>query len=239
VGGRAGRASPGAGGRGLRRRGCRDTTTRAADRWSDIAIAGSLVAFGGLSAAVRAGRTTAADTAITRRLQAVRSPGFARMMAAASWPGFPPQSRILPILAIGGWAAGGQPVDAVVQGVAWGSAAAASVVKAIVRRPRPVGPTVRVAPAPLAGTSFPSGHVLTYTAFYGFLAHSLCRQTGRRPARRIAVGSIAGLVLLVGPSRIQRGHHWPSDVLASYLLGFAYLLAVIRLRRHLERSDRG
>jgi undecaprenyl-diphosphatase len=96
-----------------------------------------------------------------------------------------------------------------------------------------------VAPAPLAGTSFPSGHVLTYTAFYGFLAHALFRQTGRRPARRIAVGSIVGFVLLVGPSRIQRGHHWPSDVLASYLLGFAYLLAVVRLRRHLDASGRG
>jgi len=40
------------------------------------------------------------------------------------------------------------------------------------------------------------------------------------------VGGLAILIVLVGPSRIQQGHHWPTDVSASYLLGLAYVLAL-------------
>ena len=36
---------------------------------------------------------------------------------------------------------------------------------------------------------------------------------------------------LVGPSRIHQGHHWFTDVSASYLLGIVYLLGLTRLYR--------
>ncbi len=74
--------------------------------------------------------------------------------------------------------------------------------------------------APLGGSSFPSGHVLTYVGTYGFLAYP--RLHDRAPAG----GSLAvvrwgclGWSPLVGPSRIYQGHHWPTDVAASYLIG--------------------
>ena len=41
------------------------------------------------------------------------------------------------------------------------------------------------------------------------------------------------LVGLVGPSRIQQGHHWPTDVAASYLLGSAYVTGIVALHRRL------
>jgi membrane-associated phospholipid phosphatase len=41
------------------------------------------------------------------------------------------------------------------------------------------------------------------------------------------VASLAVLLALVGPSRIQQGHHWATDVAASYLLGLAYLLVLV------------
>jgi membrane-associated phospholipid phosphatase len=47
------------------------------------------------------------------------------------------------------------------------------------------------------------------------------------------VAALVGLVALVGPSRVQQGHHWFTDVTASYLLGVAYLIGVTSLYRRL------
>jgi diacylglycerol kinase (ATP) len=82
-----------------------------------------------------------------------------------------------------------------------------TVVKSLVSRPRPVaGEQLRVVVAPLGGSSFPSGHVLSYVGLYGFAAY--LAEVLIRPIalRRTVVGALLGLVALVGPSRIQQGH---------------------------------
>lgn len=207
------------------------TRTRAFPRIDTrfAAIGVALAAFGALFAAVRAERTQAFDLALTLRLQGRRSPALGRVMRAASWPGFPPQSRIIPPVVIGAWLASGLPRAAVYQGASWGGAVLSTIVKSAVRRPRPLPPQVEVVLAPLGGSSFPSGHVLTYTAFYGFLGYLLASHVRPRPVRRGLVGALVGLIALVGPSRIQQGHHWPTDVTASYLLGSAYLVVLVVL----------
>ena len=48
------------------------------------------------------------------------------------------------------------------------------------------------------------------------------------------VGALLGLVALVGPSRIQQGHHWFTDVTASYLLGTSYVVALAALYRRVK-----
>ncbi len=106
------------------------------------------------------------------------------------------------------------------------------------RRPRPVaGTDLRVVAAPLGGSSFPSGHVIVYMGTYGwlaYLAHSLLRPTW---PRRAVVAGLAALVAAVGPSRIYQGHHWTTDVAASYLLGASYLVGLASIYRRLkERS---
>jgi undecaprenyl-diphosphatase len=111
--------------------------------------------------------------------------------------------------------------------------------KAITRRPRPLPPDVRVVVARLGGSSFPSGHVLTYVAVYGFAAH-LAMSLIERSWLRIAVATpLVGLVTLVGPSRVYLGHHWPTDVLASYLLGFVWLSGLSTLHARLRRRRPG
>src|SRR6188472_3030609 len=55
-----------------------------------------LAGFLGIFAAVRAKRTQAIDLAITMRWQRVSHPMLGRLMTAVSWPGFPPQSRVIP-----------------------------------------------------------------------------------------------------------------------------------------------
>lgn len=190
-------------------------------------LVAALGGFAALLAAVRANRSTAFDLAVTLKLQRSRSPRVASAMRAVSWPGFPPQSRVIPPLVVAAWWLAGRRREARFQLAAWGGALMSTIVKAAVHRPRPLPPQVEVVVAPLGGSSFPSGHVLTYVAFYGFLAYLVAVEVRDPVLRNAGVATLTALLALVGPSRIQQGHHWTTDVAASYLLGLAYLLVLI------------
>lgn len=194
-------------------------------------IAAALGAFAALFVLVRTNRSAAFDLAVTLKLQQVCSPGFADVMRTVSWPGFPPQSRLIPPAIIGTLLVRRRRRDAALQTAAWGGALLSTAVKALVRRERPLAPAVQVVVAPLGGTSFPSGHVLTYVGFYGFLAHLVADRSPGSRWRGPAVGALTVLLLLVGPSRIVQGHHWTTDVTASYLLGLAYLAVLVEVDR--------
>lgn len=229
-----------------------DTAARAAHRetlptWLALSrgraamAAGIVGVFGflGIFAAVRARRSEAIDLALSLKLQRRRNALLDRVMAAASWLGFPPQSRIIPPSAIATMWLLRFREEAVFQALAWGTGLVSTVLKDIMRRPRPVaGTDLRVVAAPLGGSSFPSGHVITYVGtygFFGYLAHTLVRPV---TPRRVVVGMVAGLLALVGPSRIYQGHHWPTDVTASYLLGTSYLVALTALYRRVKGARR-
>ena len=83
--------------------------------------------------------------------------------------------------------------------------------------------------------SYPSGHVLTYTVILS-LVTLLIRDAlpagrwARRRDQTLCALCIA-LVVLVGPSRVALGQHWPMDVLGAYLLGGAMLALLARWRR--------
>lgn len=202
-----------------------------------LAVGAGLVGFGTMLGLVQADRSARFDLAVTRVLQRHDGASLGRLMRLASWPGFPPQSRVIPPVLIGGWLALGLRVEAICQAAAWGSALLATLVKALTRRPRPVAPQVEVVLAPLGGTSFPSGHVLSYVGTYGFCAFVLGVRVRRPGSRALAVAMPLSLVALVGPSRIQQGHHWFTDVAASYLLGLAYVAALVSVyQRLLARS---
>ena len=199
-----------------------------------VVVAG-IAGFAALAAVIRRREVDAIDHAITVRVQAIRHPAIERAMGVVSWFGFAPQSRLLPpayaaILWILRYR-----LEAIFQLAAWGTAPLASIIKWFVRRPRPVGGRdLRVIAAPLGGSSFPSGHVLTYVGVYGWMAIMAHRLIGPRPLRRVAVGALTTLVAAVGPSRIYLGHHRPSDVAASYLLGSSYLAALFVAYRRLR-----
>jgi undecaprenyl-diphosphatase len=91
--------------------------------------------------------------------------------------------------------------------------------------------------APLGGSSFPSGHLLTFVGTYGFAAYLAATLIRSDPVRTVAAGSLVGLVVLVGPSRIYQGHHWATDVTASYLVGTAYLIAVVTIYRRVKGAE--
>jgi membrane-associated phospholipid phosphatase len=95
-------------------------------------------------------------------------------------------------------------------------------IKVLVDRPRPSANVVNVI-SQLKDYSFPSGHVLYFTTFFGFLlflGYTLLKPSWGRTLLLVILGS---LVALIGLSRIYEGQHWASDVLAAYLLGSVWL----------------
>jgi membrane-associated phospholipid phosphatase len=87
--------------------------------------------------------------------------------------------------------------------------------------------------------SFPSGHTLAATVFYGLLACYLWTRlqgTGRRLA---AMAGAALMVALIAFSRMYLGVHYLTDVLAAVAEGLGWLAvcvtSVSSLRRHRER----
>lgn len=191
--------------------------------------------FSILYAVVRTNRSQAFDASVTLKLQRDKHPVFDRLMHGVSWPGFPPQSRLIPPgVSAALWLLGFR-LEALFQLLAWGTGLISFTVKRSMRRPRPIATaadtTIKVAAANIGGSSFPSGHVLNYIGVYGFLAY--LAETWIRPnwLRRTVVGFLMSLVALVGPSRIYLGHHWLTDVSASYLLGTTYLLALTNIYR--------
>lgn len=95
-------------------------------------------------------------------------------------------------------------------------------------RQRPRLPQLDEAPPT---SSFPSGHTAASVAFYGTVALVLAWHTRHLWLRWLGVLVAVAVPLLVGGSRLYRGMHFPTDVLAGLLLGAAWLATVAaRLR---------
>lgn len=195
-----------------------------------IAYVGSAIAASlAIALGVKSGRTQALDENLTRRIQKIDAPGFDPLMHAVSWAGFPPQSKILPLLIPTAMLSAGRPLEALFQLLGWGTGAISGGVKRTMKRPRPAHPEIVVAKARLGGSSFPSGHVIIYTGVYGFLAYLAHVHIRVGLIRKVVVGLLAGMIALVGTSRVYLGHHFASDATVSYLLGTSYLIALTSL----------
>src|SRR5256886_6650428 len=97
------------------------------------------------------------------------------------------------------------------------------LIKLIVARPRPSASLVEIIQAS-SGNSFPSGHVMSYVAFWGLLfSFGIILFRGKHWWRTALLIISALFVVLVGPSRIYLGDHWASDVLGAYFIGFIWL----------------
>lgn len=86
-------------------------------------------------------------------------------------------------------------------------------IKVLVNRPRPNAKLVEIIQQ-AGGQSFPSGHVMSYVAFFGLLfSLGIILLKRDRWWHYVVLLVPALFVVLVGPARIYVGDHWASDVL--------------------------
>lgn len=196
-----------------------------------VSLFAAIAAFAVLTIMVKTTPLWTLNIQITDALQSIRSPIFAAVMNLTSWSGFSPQSYMISALII---------VAIYMFGLHWEALTAFIaallpplinvLVKELIRRPRPPIDLVQVLRI-LDSYSFPSGHVMFYVGFFGFiwfLVYTLLKRSLRRTLLLIFFGS---LISLVGISRIYLGQHWPSDVLGAYLLGSLILVAILQFYR--------
>ena len=196
-----------------------------------VALFAALGAFAVLTFMVKSTPFFALDLNISRALQSIDSPLFSALMRWISWPGFLPQSVVISILLALLLYRLGLHWEAVTTLVAAYFPQIVNVLlKEWIRRPRPTIDLVEIFNV-LDSYSFPSGHVMFYIGYFGFLwflAFTLLNQSMPRTLLLVLLGS---LILLVGFSRIYLGHHWASDVLGASLLGGLTLVIILRFYR--------
>src|SRR5512142_2035074 len=107
-----------------------------------VLFQGALIATGGALAFLTfLAKTTPffpIDVRITRGIQFIGNPVFAQLMTLISWPGFPPQGFIIPLVGVAVlWVLGlhWEAVAALVAAVS--SSVIAQLIKDAIRRPRP------------------------------------------------------------------------------------------------------
>lgn len=101
---------------------------------------------------------------------------------------------------------------------------AGSFFKVLFERARPL--TEYAANLRLDTYSFPSGHTSGATIAYGLLAF-VAWQVLPQPFSSIAVALLCILIIAIGISRVYLGAHFPSDVVAGWLLGLIGLAIII------------
>lgn len=106
------------------------------------------------------------------------------------------------------------------------------VLKASFSRARPdVVPHLRE----VMTSSFPSGHALTSAAVYLTLGALLMTIAQGRLARYYCIAIAMFVTFLVGCSRVFLGVHYPTDVVAGWLIGLSWALLCWTVDRLLER----
>ena len=83
--------------------------------------------------------------------------------------------------------------------------------------------------------SFPSGHAMTSAVVYLTLGALLMRVVPRRATKIYCMAVAILIAALVGLSRIYLGVHYPTDVLAGWMVGFSWALFCWLVERAIER----
>ena len=103
------------------------------------------------------------------------------------------------------------------------------LLKNIIRRNRPVGYRL----VEETGFSFPSGHSMASMAFYGLIIYLVFKYVKNKYAKIALCTFLSILIVAIGISRIYLGVHYPSDVLAGFMISLSYLT----LFTHLIKND--
>ena len=104
-----------------------------------------------------------------------------------------------------------------------GDALLNNALKAMFQRPRPSFDHLVKA----SGHSFPSGHTMIAVALYGFLLYVVWKRDMEPLQKRIVMGVLGVLILLIPLSRIYLGVHYASDIVGGLFIATAYLMVFL------------
>ncbi|MBK5498020.1 phosphatase PAP2 family protein [Peribacillus sp. TH14] len=103
-------------------------------------------------------------------------------------------------------------------------------IKNLIQRERPENHLVNA-----AGFSFPSGHSMVGLIFFSMIAYFIIKEVKSKSVKWGVGISFTLLVLVIGISRIALKVHFPTDVMAGFVLGVGYSLTCLCLYQWLER----
>lgn len=99
------------------------------------------------------------------------------------------------------------------------------IIKMIIARPRP--DILRLVYE--TGYSFPSGHAMVATGFYGFLIYIANKKIKNKALRKCITILLTLLIFLIGISRIYLGVHYATDIIGAFIIGIIYLVIFINI----------
>ena len=78
------------------------------------------------------------------------------------------------------------------------------------------------------GYSFPSGHSMVSTGFYGLLIYLIYKNVENKKIKYPLIVALSILILLIGISRVYLGAHYATDVIGGWIIGILYLVIFIK-----------
>jgi undecaprenyl-diphosphatase len=87
-------------------------------------------------------------------------------------------------------------------------------------------------------SSFPSGHAMLSAVVYLTLGAVLVRLHDERRMKTLIMTFAILITVLIGASRVYLGVHWPTDVLAGWIMGAVWSALWWILVWKLQRSDK-
>jgi len=102
------------------------------------------------------------------------------------------------------------------------------IIKRIIKRPRPN----HLRLIKQGGYSYPSGHAMIAIGLYGLILYFVNKKTKDKKQRIIFSSLLSFVMIGIGISRVYVGVHYPSDIIAGYLLSSIILICEISYWYH-------
>lgn len=176
---------------------------------------------------------SAIDLKVSAAVQSTQGPELDKMMELISWFGAFPVPMFMGLAVAIVFYVFKFRREALFVILTFISGLISTVIKILVNRPRPTVNLVRIVEV-AKQQSFPSGHTLFYTIFFGFLLFLMWNLKQINLVLRIIVALLSAFLIVTIPfSRIYLGAHWVTDVLGGFILGLIclYFIVILYLKK--------